>query len=290
MRRLFGMVVLLAAASGAVAHPGAAIAVAADGRVYFVDTGAGVFSIDRAGRLARQEGAAFHWFAFDPSGRFRNTRWPAVPGAAFQSAGVDPTLILSSDFPVVIGSDGAMYFPQGTREGGVRIVRVTASGAQSLRASLPPLQSGGRPAWWLNGLAAGPDGSLVYTEDRAVRRIDANGRVSDIAANVVVPDCRAIPGIGAEMRPYLRGLAVAPDGAVYVAASGCGAVIKIDRGGKTQTVLKASGAWSPTAVAVANGEIYVLEYLHTASDVRSEWLPRVRKVTRGGAVVALTSR
>ena len=28
----------------------------------------------------------------------------------------------------------------------------------------------------------------------------------------------------------------------------------------------------------------VLEYLHTASDDRSEWLPRVRKIKRGGQV------
>jgi hypothetical protein len=45
--------------------------------------------------------------------------------------------------------------------------------------------------------------------------------------------------------------------------------------------------YSPTAVAVAKGEVYVLEYLHTASDVRKEWLPRVRKITRDGKVVTL---
>jgi hypothetical protein len=37
-------------------------------------------------------------------------------------------------------------------------------------------------------------------------------------------------------------------------------------------------------VTVANGEVYVLEYLHTDSDDRSEWLPRVRKITSKGKV------
>ena len=34
----------------------------------------------------------------------------------------------------------------------------------------------------------------------------------------------------------------------------------------------------------ANVPVFVLEYLHTASDDRSEWLPRVRKINREGKV------
>jgi hypothetical protein len=287
MRRFLIVLALSVATGDVLAHPGAAIAVTADGRVHFVDTGGGVFSIERNGRVVRREGPAFHWFACDPQGRFRQTRWPSLPGAEFRSAGVNPTLILSSDYPVVIGSDSVFYYPQGSREGGVRIVGIKPSGAQSVRATLPPIQSGGKAVWWVNGLAAGPDGSLYYTEDRAVRRIDAQGRVTAVAAAVVVPNCTAVPGIGRELRPYLRGLAVAPDGSVYVAASGCGAVLRIERGGKTTTILRTDAPWSPTDVAVANGEIYVLEYSHTASDNRVEWLPRVRKVSPSGAVVML---
>ncbi|HKO58409.1 MAG TPA: hypothetical protein VJ276_21265 [Thermoanaerobaculia bacterium] len=289
MRRFLVLLALTVVTSDLLAHPGAAIAVTADGRVHVVDTGGGVFSIERNGRAVRREGPAFHWFALDPQGRFRNTAWPSLPGAEFRSAGVNPTLILSSDYPVVIGSDGIFYYPQGSQRQGVRIVGITPAGAQSMRATLPPMQSGGKSAWWLNGLAAGPDRSLYYTEDRAVRRIDARGKVSAVAATVVIPNCTAIPGIGPELRPYLRGLAVAPDGTVYVAASGCGAVLRIEPGGKTTTILRTEAPWSPTAVAIANGELYVLEYLHTASDNRREWLPRVRRISRTGAVVTLWS-
>jgi hypothetical protein len=281
------LAIFIAGAHCAFAHPGATIAVGADGVVYFVDTGAGVFSVDAKGQLVRRDGPAFHWFAFDPAGRFRQTRWPSIPGAEFRAAGVRPTLVLSSDYPVAIGTDGIFYYPQGSRERGVRIVGIAPSGTQSVRATLPLLQSGGQPAWWLNGLAAGPAGSLYYTEDRAVRRIDARGRVTVVANVPAVPNCMAIPGIGRELRPYLRGLAVAADGTLYVAASGCGALLKIERGGKTSVVLRTQSPWSPTAVAIANGEVYVLEYSHTASDDRREWLPRVRKITRTGAVVTL---
>ncbi|MEA2489153.1 MAG: hypothetical protein QOH21_945 [Acidobacteriota bacterium] len=280
---------LLLSAVTAAAHPGAAIGVTADGRVYFVDTGGGVFSIERDRKVVRQDGPALHWFALDPQGRFRNTPWPPTPGAEFRSIGSRPALVLSSDYPVAIGADGKLYFPQAGRDGRVRIVGLDAAGALSQRAALPPFTSQGQPATWINGLASGPNGSLYYTEDRAIRRIDAQGRVSTVAANVAVDRCTAIPGIAAAERPYLRGLTVAPDGSVYVAASGCGAVLKIDGAGKRPTVLRTAAPWSPTAVAVANGEIYVLEYLHTASDDRREWIPRVRKIAANGTVTTLAT-
>src|SRR5512143_2896288 len=106
------------------AHPGSAIAVSKDGSVFCVDTGAGVFSIEANGRTVRREGPAFHWFAFDPSGLFQKTPWPSIPGAEFRSAGVNPTVVLSSDFPVTIGADGNFYYPDGTDGERIRIVAI----------------------------------------------------------------------------------------------------------------------------------------------------------------------
>lgn len=277
------LIMTLFVAAGSSAHPGAAIAVSNAGVVYFVDTGAGVFSIETNGQLVRREGPAFHWFAFDPNSRFRNTPWPSIPGAEFRSAGVNPTVVLSSDFPVAIGADGKFYYPDGTSGGRVRIVGIEPSGAKSIRATLPSIQRGGQTITWLNGLAPAGDGSLYYTEDRAIRKIDRAGHVSAVVANVAAPNCTAVPGIEAD-GPYLRGLAVAADGTIYVAAAGCGAVLRVDAKGQVTTVLKAAPPWSPTAVAVAGGDVYVLEYLHTASDNRREWLPRIRKISRTGSV------
>jgi len=268
------------------AHPGSAIAVSQDGRVYFVDTGAGVFSIERNGRAVRRDGPAFHWFALDSAGSFIRTPWPSIPGGELRAAGLNPTIILSSDVPVAIGN-ATFYFPEVARDGRIHIIAIAPSGARTARAVLPVVRSGARAVTWLNGLAAGPNGALYYTEDRAVRTIDSRGRVTTLANVATIPNCAAIPGNGPDVGPYLRGLAAAADGTVYVAASGCGAVLKIDARGGMTPILRSSPPWSPTAVAVANGEVFVLEYLHTASDNRREWVPRIRKISRNGAVTTL---
>jgi hypothetical protein len=54
-------------------------------------------------------------------------------------------------------------------------------------------------------------------------------------------------------------------------------------------VALATSPWAPTAVAVGGKDLYVLEYLHTASDPRREGLPRVKKVSPGGATVLLAA-
>jgi len=286
MRTILVLILTVVCAGASYAHPGAAIAVAKNGTVYFVDTGAGVFSIETGGRVVRREGPAFHWFAFDPDGRFRKTPWPSMPNAEFRSAGVNPTVVLSSDFPVTIGADGTFYYPA-AGSGRVHIMAMEPSGAKSTRATLPPIRRAGQTVTWINGLASGADGSLYYTEDRAIRKIDRRGQVFAVAVNVVVPDCTAVPGIETGVGPYLRGLAVAADGSIYVAASGCGAVLRVDPKGNVRTVLRASSPWSPTAVAVAGRDVYMLEYLHTASDNRAEWIPRVRRISSSGSVSTL---
>ena len=284
MRTPLLLILTLLLAFAASAHPGAAIAVSKDGVVYFVDTGGGVFSVDARGQLVRREGPAFHWFAFDPDGRFRKTAWPSIPGAEFRSAG---NVVLSSDFPVTIGADGRFYYPEPAGDR-VRIVGIEPSGARSVRATLPVIRRGGQTIAWLNGLAAMKDGSLLYAEDRAIRKIDARGQISTIAANVAVPNCASIPGTERGTEPYLRGLAVAADGSIYVAAAGCGAVVRIDPKGRVSPVLRTSAPWSPTAVAVGGNDVYVLEYLHTDSDNRVEWIPRIRKIAGDGKVTTIS--
>jgi len=79
------------------------------------------------------------------------------------------------------------------------------------------------------------------------------------------------------------------DGTVFVAASGCGAVLKITPRGKLTTVLQTTSPWSPTAVAIAPSGLYVQEYLHTATEDRLAWLPRVRKVLPNGDIVSIAT-
>ena len=282
LQLLPAMLLVASAITTAMAHPGSGIAVDRRGYVYFVDTGSGVWEIDPAGKLARHAGPAFHWMALDEGERPSGSRLPSIPDGEVTAVGLKPTILLSSDVPIVVGGDGALYYPALGR-GRLRIMRFTRSGDESVRADLPSKSRSGALRW-INGLAAGSGGSLYYSENDAVRRADERGSVSTLAEGVTVSSCARIPGTEPGLGPYLRGLAVAPDGSVFVAASGCGAVLKVTPQGKVTTVLRSSSPWSPTAVAVSPTGLYVLEYLHTASDNRREWLARVRKVLPDGNV------
>lgn len=266
------------------AHPGSGIVVDRNGNVYFLDTGAGVWKIDRNGKVSRYPGIAYHWMAIDQDGALKNVSLPNFSrgGAVVERGGSDPTMILSSDFPVTIGRDGSLYYPwlSGSQ---VSVYRLSPSGKTSTLAILPESTESG-PLQWLNGIAAGPDGSIYFAEDRAVRKISPQGKLSTIADSISPRGCASIPGIEGEDGPYLRGLAVDEKGTVYVAASGCGSVLKITPDGRISTILTATSPWSPTAVVLSGKDLYVLEYLHKEGDNRREWMPRVRKVSADGGV------
>lgn len=287
--RLLAVAFILFAASGALAHPGSGIVLGADGRIFFVDTGAGVFELGRDGKLTSLDRSRFHWLTIDPSSRFARTTFPAIPGAEIRSVGVNPTLIISSDFPVTIGRDGALYYPELEDEKRWSLIRVTPSGSRSVFAALPMERRPDGSVSWINGIATAADGSLYYAHDKVVRKVSDRGIVSTFATNVTVPNCVAIPGIEPQVQPYLRGLDVAPDGSVTVAAAGCGAVVKITAAGRVTPILRTVSPHSPTAVALSNGEVYVQEYLHTVEENRSAWVPRIRKITRSGAVETLVT-
>ena len=93
----------------------------------------------------------------------------------------------------------------------------------------------------------------------------------------------------ARLGPALRGLDVASDGTVYVAASACSAVLKIAPDRSASVVLRASDAWTPTGVAISGDDLYVLEYRYIESERREDWLPRVGKVTRDGKVSTIAA-
>lgn len=282
MKKLLSTSLLVACIATTIfAHPGSGIVVDRKGVVYFLDTGGGVWKIDPRGKLTHHANPRFHWMAIDErSPDF--ARLPSPRGGELTGIGMNPRLLVSSDVPVAVGSDGAIYYPELGGDGRLRILRFTRAGEQSVRATLPGNLR------WINGLASAPGGSLYYTEDKAVRKIDARGAVTPLAENVSVPNCSAIPGTEPGT-PYLRGLAVRGDGAVFVAASGCGAVLKITRRGEITTILRTTSPWSPTAVAVSARTLYVLEYVHTEAEDRQAWIPRVRKVLPNGQILTIAA-
>jgi hypothetical protein len=66
--------------------------------------------------------------------------------------------------------------------------------ADSLFINLFYELKGGGELRYLNGLAAGSDGSLYYSEDNAIRRVSAGGEVSTVIASPTLSTCVSIPG------------------------------------------------------------------------------------------------
>lgn len=267
-------------AASAAAHPGSGILVDRTGQIYFIDTGSGLWKIDTKGGLTHLSPLRNHWLGLDPNDRFIQSRLPTDSGRdwVITAAGANPTILISTDFPLLVGDDGNLYYPS-VRESSVRLLRTTSTGDKTTFATLPRSVAG--PAiGWINGLAAGPAGSIYYTENNAVRRISARGEVSTVAT---VPALATDPKIpGSESRPYLRGLKVDANGVVYVADAADARVLKITPDGKVASILQLESPWAPTDVALFRDIVYVLEFTHDAGDDRLTWMPRIRKITPDG--------
>jgi len=272
------------------AHPGSGIAVDRQGNVYFVDTGSGVWKIEPNGALTKIQGPAYHWMTIDHDGQLQGATLPhfSQGDATVTRAGTNPTLLLSSDFPISVGPNGVLYYPWRTDAQALQLFRQFPSGTTGVLKTLPAATESGA-LHWLNGLATGPDGSIYYTENRAVRKISQGKTLTTVVENVMLPGCDSVPGVGPDLGPYFRGLDVDAQGNIFVAATGCRAVFKIATDKSIATVLRTSNPWSPTGVAISGNDVYVLEYLHTPGDNRSEWLPRVRKLTSDGRVITLAT-
>src|SRR5262245_58267541 len=273
----------LLAAAPALAHPGSAIVVDRLGQVWFLDTGDGLWKIDTNGKLIRVGGNRFHWMTIDQDNRFTGATFPRDVTRVETS----PTLLIASDYPIAMGRDGNLYYPSTTANGRVQLMRVPPSGAATLVVALPTTTASGSPLQWLNGLTGGADGNVYFTENSSIRRVTMQGRVETAVKDVRAPGCVAIPGNASSEGPFLRGLSVDASGVMYVAASGCGSVLRITPEGVVTKLVQLESPWSPTAVALFGTDVYVLEYLHTEAEDRRAWIPRVRKVSRDGTSVVI---
>jgi len=262
----------------ATAHPGAGIAVDRTGQIYFLDTGSGLWRIDRAGKFTHLSRTLFHWLALDEDDCFANTQFPSSARGEILKVGSNPTVLLSSDYPIAIGRDGNLYYPSGAA-GNLRLMKMTPAGATSAVIAFPATVNG-NPLPHIGGIIADSDGSLYYTENAAIRKIDAQGRVSTVVTVRAQADPPSIPAMSEH--PLLRGLAFDGRGVLYVADTGDARVLKVASSRNVTTILQTQSPWSPTAIAAFGDNVYVVEFLHTVSDVRREWLPRVRKISANG--------
>ncbi|MBS4027403.1 MAG: hypothetical protein KGZ58_02100 [Ignavibacteriales bacterium] len=272
------------------AHPGSGIVVDKYGQIYFTDTGKGVWKIDASGKLTYLPASKFHWMTIDAIGYFAES--PKNFGEYFERVtpqSTKPALIMCSDFPLVLGKDGNIYYAD-TRHSSTKIIRRTPDGKESVLASDKMFE-------FISGITVGGDGSLYITEAsnanaNTIRKITMSGTVSIIATYIG----KSGNDLPLETSPsYCRGLAVDSTGTIYIAATGSRSVLKITPQGKVTTILQTTSPWTPTGVAVFHGVVYVLEWHDVTPEnleVRSAWIPRVRKIGIDGNVttVATVSR
>ena len=275
----------------ATAHPGSGIVIDRLGQVYFVDMVSGVWKIDVHGALTHLPGPAFHWMALDEGNRFGAVQLPSGSSGDFARIGTNPTVLLASDYPMAMGRDGNLYYPSHAGSAPLQILGLQPPGQTSRMASLPATTGRG-PLREVNGLAAGADGALYFTENDAIHRISKAGRVSTVAQNISLASCPSHPERGDRDRPLLRGLDVDAGGMIYVAETLCGSVLKVTPAGQVSILFQVESPWSPTGIALFGKDVYVLEFLHADSDNRREMLPRVRKITPDGktSIVATVTR
>jgi sugar lactone lactonase YvrE len=282
------------------AHPASGIVMDAEGQVFFLDTGEpGRFSgfiwrIDRQGRLTAIHDSGGHFLALDGRNGFagsdlmgwfrsKRTQWllrTPVPGSTV-------ALIQADGSPIGIGPDGALYYAsadQLERAGVEQIARLAPDGA--LTTPTPSLPAVAKRLGGIRGLALGHDGSLYISYENAVQKVTTGGDVTALAEKISLTECDADAPENGRL-PYLRGLAVDRRGVVYAAATGCRAIVRI-AGNRVETILKAERPWSPTGVAVAGDDVYVLEYTNH-NGLAKEWQPRVRRIRHDGTVTTLAT-
>ena len=269
----------------AFAHPGSGIVVDEHGYVFFQDSAARtIWQIAPDGKVsACSDKTGGHWMAMDAKDRF--ARSPVKLIERIPPTEHSPALIIADGgAPITISPEGLLYYGLNILNDGkvaVGITRVSPNGKQELFA---PTLATAIEKLGVTGLASGSDGAVYAACLTDVIKLQTNGIFTTLASCSTVKDCDSDAPT-----PFLRGLDVDENGVVYVAATGCRCVVTISPSGKVETILKAERPWSPTGVAVRDGNIYVLEYTHANGAFKEGWLPRVRKRSRDGTVTMLAS-
>ena len=170
--------------------------------------------------------------------------------------------------------------------GGLQIGRLSPDGKLALVSS--SLKARAEELGGIKGLASGPDDSLYAVTPGVVLKVKLDGTFTLVKQPGAAPDCDRYlpPNTPPAYEPFLTGIAVSPRGVIYLAATGCRCVLKLEPDGGTTTVLKAEAPWSPTGLALQGGDLYVAEWTNAHSE-QHDFRPRVRKVASDGKVTTV---
>jgi hypothetical protein len=276
------------------AHPGSGIIVDSQGNVFVGDINRGLLKFTPDGKVSVVLKVAGHWLALDSGKKFaqmdfqKSAHWPRwfkhrdPPGS-------DLALISDGGSPLVIHRDGNLYFVCGDEKmipGGLQIGRLSPEGKLALVA--PGVKARVEELGGIKGMASGPDDSLYAVTPGAVLKVKLDGTFAIVRQGIAVPDCDRYlpPNTPPAQEPFLSGLTVSSRGDIYIAATGCRCVLKLNPDGQIATVLKAEAPWSPTGLALHDGELYIAEWTNPHSE-QHDYRPRVRKVGRDGKVTTV---
>jgi len=278
------------------AHPGSGIVVDEKGQVLVADINRGLLKVAPNGTFTNIQKVAGHWLTLDMTGGFarmdfeKSDHWPRWFKRR-SPRGAIPALLSDGGSPLVVHRDGNLYYvctDEKMVPGGLQIGRLSPDGKLALVA--PNLKQTVDSLGGIKGLASGPGDSLYATCPGALLEIKLDGTFSIIKHPIKVADCQKDlpPNTPSSYEPFLTGLAVDPNGTVYLAATGCRCVLKVTPAGEITTFIKSEAPWSPTAIALHGGDIYVLEWTNAMSDGH-EYRPQVRKRTPDGKLSVLAT-
>jgi sugar lactone lactonase YvrE len=281
------------------AHEGWGIVVDRQGQIYFSDIPTNtIWRITRKGKLeAFLSNKHSHALVQGEDGSIYGTQehhaaavgsvWRIAPDGSFSNV-----FIPNRDFPLnlhpfIIDRDGNIYstnsisFPN-QRDKTTLLkakpngdVTILAGGIRGYRDG----RGGEAQFSGIDGMAWGTEGSLYVTDGVYVRRVATDGTVTTLGNGALTSQ-----SYGED----LMGLAVTPNGSVYVADYSQRRVLQLMPDGNTRTILETGFFWSPTGVTNVGEDLYVLEHLRMPlvilGDIGIGAYARVRKISSDGTV------
>ncbi len=281
---MLALLLLLFCATSARAHPGWGIVVDNHGNVFYTD----LKQVWRIGADGRKTVAVpnvhTHELYLDSTGtlhgehlwydgakaKWSHYLWEHTDGKLVRQAPQEGFRVNES---FVRDQNGAMYWLEGSR-----ILKRTPGGptvevATVARRSNAPGQAPG------GILAAGNDRTLYLVSGGDLLRVGPKGQTVRLATGL---NEHVWTAFMTQPWHYIMGLAVDPESNVYIANSGARKIKKVSKEGKVSVILSEYFPWSPTGIAIHNGELYVLEYTDTGGSAR------VLKLSSGGRLTRMS--